>query len=124
LPHSGIEAIVVVQGLLAKAPAGLTGFQVMKVKLSQRAQADLRRIAGRIARDNPRAAEHWVRRIRDRVRLAGRSPGLGRRVPELDRDDVREAVVGNYRLVYVIRAKHVVIQTIFEGHMLLPEVDP
>jgi plasmid stabilization system protein ParE len=78
----------------------------------------------RLSPDNPRAAEHWVRKIRERTRRAGRTPGLGRKVPEPDRDDIREAIVGNYRLVHVIRAKTVIIQTIFEGHMLLPEIDP
>lgn len=96
----------------------------MRSKLSLRAKADLRRIVHRIAMDNPHAAERWVRKIRDRVRLAGRSPGLGRKVPELDRDDVREAIVGNYRLVYTIKSKVVVIQAIFEGHHQLPDLEP
>ena len=93
----------------------------MKWKLSLRAQADLRRIGYYIARDNPRAAAAWVRKLQVRVRLAGRSPGLGRRVPEVERDDVREAIVGTYRIVYIIRAKIVEIVTIFEGHHPLPD---
>src|SRR5262245_41373186 len=95
----------------------------MKSKMSARARADLRRIAARIALDNPRAAAAWVRKLQDRARLAGRSPGLGRKVPEPDRDDIREAIVGNYRVVYAVRGKIVVIQTIFEGHRLLLESD-
>jgi plasmid stabilization system protein ParE len=96
----------------------------MRWKWSLRAKADLQRIGRRIAMDNPRAAEQWVRKVGDRARLAGRSPGLGRKVPELDRDDIREAIVGNYRIAYIIRSKVVVIQTIFEGHHLLPALDP
>jgi toxin ParE1/3/4 len=91
----------------------------MRWRWSLRAKADLRRVVYRIATDNPRAAEEWLHRIRDRARLAGRAPGLGRKVPELDRDDVREAIIGNYRMIYVIEPKVVVIQTIFEGHKLL-----
>lgn len=72
---------------------------------------------------NPHAAKEWLRQVRARVRLAGRSPGLGRKLPELDREDVREAIVGNYRLVYITKAKVVVILTIFEGHHLLPDLD-
>jgi plasmid stabilization system protein ParE len=93
----------------------------VKWKLSRRAQADLRRIGYYIARDNPRAAAGWVRKLHARVRLAGRSPGLGRRVPELERDDIREAIVGTYRIVYIVRAKLVEVLTIFEGHRLLPD---
>ena len=95
----------------------------MKWRFSLQASADLRRIAHRIARDNPRAAQSWVAKLRDRARLAGRSPGIGRRVPEIDREDIREAIVGNYRMVYLVDAKAVVILTIFEGHRLLPDLD-
>lgn len=95
----------------------------MKWKLSLQAKADLRRISRRIALDNPRAAADWLRRVRDRIRLAGRSPGLGRKVPEVDRDDIREAIVGRYRVVYIVHAKTVVILTVFEGHRLLPDLD-
>jgi toxin ParE1/3/4 len=95
----------------------------MRWRFSLQASADLRRIGHRIARDNPRAAEAWLDKLRERARLAGRSPGLGRKVPETDRDDIREAIVGNYRLVYLVEAKAVVILTIFDGHRLLPELD-
>jgi len=95
----------------------------MRWKWSLRAKADLHRIVHRIAMDNPRAAEQWLRKVRDRARLAGRSPGLGRKAPELDRDDIREAIIGNYRLVYRIDSKVVVIQTIFDGHQLFPGLE-
>jgi plasmid stabilization system protein ParE len=89
-------------------------------KLSLRAKADLRRIGHYIARDNPRAAAIWLRKLQDRARLAGGSPRHGRKVPELDRDEVREAIVGTYRAVYIVRARVVEIVAIFEGHHLLP----
>ena len=93
----------------------------MRWKLSLRAKADLRRIGHYIARDDPRAAAVWLRKLQDRAKLAGRSPRQGRKLPELDRDDLRETIVGKYRVVYVIRAKVVEILTSFEGHRLLPE---
>lgn len=95
----------------------------MRWKLSLQAKADLRRIGHRIARGNPQAAVVWVQKLHDRARLAGRSPGMGRKVPEIDREDIREAIVSDYRLVYVVQAKVVVILTIFEGHHLLPDLD-
>lgn len=96
----------------------------MKWKLSLRAKADLQHVIHRIAIYNPRAAEQWLRKLLERAHTAGRSPGLGRKVPEIDRDDIREAIVGTYRLVYIVKAKVVVILTIFEGHRMLPELDP
>jgi plasmid stabilization system protein ParE len=96
----------------------------MRWKLSLRAKADLQHVVHRIAIYDPRAAEQWLRKLLERARKAGRSPGLGRKVPEIERDDIREAIVGNYRLVYIVKAKVVVILTIFEGHRLLPDLDP
>jgi addiction module RelE/StbE family toxin len=95
----------------------------MRIRFSPRARTDLRRIAHRIAVDNPEAARRWVHKLEERARLAGRSPRLGRKVPEVDREDIREAIVGNYRIVYVVQAKTVDILTIFEGHRLLPDLD-
>src|SRR3954463_6131922 len=95
----------------------------MRWKLSLQAKADLRRIGHRIARGNPEAAVAWVQKLQDRARQAGQAPWQGRKVPEIDRDDIREAIAGNYRIVYVVQAAVVLILTIFEGHRLLPELD-
>ena len=95
----------------------------MRTRFSPRARTDLRRIAHRIAIDHPEAARRWVNKLEERARLAGRSPGLGRKVPELDREDIRDAIVGNYRIVYIVQARTVDILTIFEGHRLLPDLD-
>lgn len=43
----------------------------------------------------------------------------GRKVPEIDRQDVREVFVRNYRIVYRILESEVHILTVFEGHKLL-----
>lgn len=91
--------------------------------MSLQAKADLRRIGHRIARDNLAAAVTWVQKLEERAHLAARSPGQGRKVPEIDRDDIREAIFGNYRIVYFVEAKVATILTIFEGHRLLPELD-
>jgi toxin ParE1/3/4 len=95
----------------------------MRWKLSLQAKADLRRIGHRIARDNPEAAVAWVHKLQDRARLAGQAPWQGRKVPEIDRDDIRKAFVGNDRIVYIMQATVVLILTIFEGHRLLPDLD-
>lgn len=44
---------------------------------------------------------------------------LGRRVPEMERDDVRERLVRSYRVVYWVHDEHVEILTVFEGHRRL-----
>ena len=56
------------------------------------------------------------------VEKAARLPTPGRRVPELDRDDVRETLVRTYRIVYWLHEELLEVLTVFEGHHLLPPV--
>jgi hypothetical protein len=42
-------------------------------------------------------------------------------VPELQREDVREVIEGNYRIVYMITKDSMEVLTVFEGHHLFPE---
>ena len=46
-----------------------------------------------------------------------RFPQMGRAVPEFARDDVREVIIDNYRLVYVVRPNAVRIASLFHGAM-------
>jgi toxin ParE1/3/4 len=55
---------------------------------------------------------------------AAASPGAGRRVPELGRDDIREVLKGKYRIVYRVTAERVEVLTVFEGHRLFPDDVP
>jgi toxin ParE1/3/4 len=97
----------------------------MRVRWTGRALRDLRSIAAYISKDNPSAARRWVARLRERARKAAPFPYAGRKVPEFDRDDVREVFLGNYRILYRIFPDAIEILTVFEGHRLLrPELAP
>ena len=97
----------------------------MKVRWTQRSIQDLRDIGNFIAKDKPGAARRWVARLQERARKAALVPLAGRRVPELDREDVREVLLGNYRIVYRPYPKYIEVLTVFEGHRLFPiEVAP
>lgn len=91
----------------------------MKVEWSALALDLLLENARRIAVDNRPAAVKWVRRVEPRVRALGRTPRMGRVVEELERDDIREVIVGAYRVIYRVEPKRVVVLTVFEGHRLL-----
>jgi toxin ParE1/3/4 len=91
----------------------------MRVRYSGRAREDLRQIALYIGSDNPTAARRWVSRLIRRVKEVARTPRAGRRVPELDRDDIREVVVGAYRIIYKLQGGELRVPTVFEGHMRL-----
>jgi toxin ParE1/3/4 len=94
----------------------------MRLLWTSRARQDLLSIGSSIAQDNPLAARSFVEKLRVRARQVARSPRAGRIVPELGRDDIREVISGNYRIVYLICGKREIhVLTVFEGHRLFPE---
>jgi len=93
----------------------------MKLFWTETARQDLQGIRRYIATDNPAAAKRWVQRLRERARNALNAPLAGRTLPELSREDIRELIEGNYRIVYQVFADRLVILTVFEGHQLFPE---
>lgn len=93
----------------------------MKLYWTETAKQDLLPIKRYIASDKPTAAQRWVERLRERSRSALHAPLAGRKVPELSRDDIRELIERNYRIVYQVFADRLVVLTIFEGHRLFSD---
>lgn len=87
-----------------------------RVKWTDRAVADLVAMGEFIAQDKPGAARAWVERLREQASLIAAAPLAGRRVPEIDRDDVRETFLRTYRIVYRVVPGGIVVLTVFEGH--------
>jgi plasmid stabilization system protein ParE len=96
----------------------------VKVRWTRRAAFDLADIAGFIADDNPQAARAVVDKIRGAARKLDRFSRRGRVVPEFGDPNLREIVVGHYRVVYRLSAATVQIVTVFEGHRLIPQKPP
>ena len=88
----------------------------MKLFWTETAKQDLLSIREYIAIDNPVAAKRWVQRLRERARNALNAPLAGRLVPEFSREDIRELIEGNYRIVYQVLEDRMVVLTVFEGH--------
>lgn len=93
----------------------------MNLFWAETAKKDLMAIRRFIATDNPNAARQWIARLTDRVRNILPVPESGRIVPEFSREDIRELIEGNYRIVYQVFSDHIVVLTVFEGHRLFPE---
>ena len=93
----------------------------MKLFWTETAKQDLKDIRRYIAIDNPTAAKRWVDRLRRRARKTLHAPLAGRKVPELLREDVRELIEENYRIVYQVFHDRMVVLTVFEGHQLFPQ---
>ena len=90
----------------------------MKLFWTETARQDLQANRRYVAADNPTAAKRWVNGLRERTRNTLYSPLAGCKVPEFLRDDIRELIEGNYRIVYRIFEDRLVILTVFEGHQL------
>jgi toxin ParE1/3/4 len=83
---------------------------------SQRAWNDLQEIESFIAADDPRAAKRWTGRLALAAERAALMPLSGRIVPEFGREEIREILQKNYRIVYHVGEERVVILTVFESH--------
>jgi len=77
-------------------------------------------IAEYIALDKPAAADKWITTIFSKVEQLASSPEIGRVVPEIEDEQFRELIYGNYRIVYRIEKKQVSILTIRHGKQILP----
>lgn len=90
-----------------------------KLRWTPEARKDLVEIRRFIARDKPEAAHRWIKRLRDSAVNAAGAPFSGRRLPELDHDEIREVIVGNYRIIYRVLVAEIHVLTVLEGHKLL-----
>lgn len=86
---------------------------------TDQAARDLDAIADFIAVDDAVAAVQWVDQLVAAAERVPHSPRMGRKVPEFAREDVRELIHGNYRIVYRVTAESIEVLTVFEGHRLL-----
>jgi len=86
-----------------------------KVRWTPQAADDLEAICLFIARDAPPLAAIFADRVlRSTDRLASH-PHLGRGVPELGIENIREIIVGSYRVIYRIREETVHLLTLYHG---------
>lgn len=53
-----------------------------------------------IAADDVAAARRWLEELLERIATLRHFPDSGRVVPELERDQIRELLVGSYRVIY------------------------
>jgi plasmid stabilization system protein ParE len=92
----------------------------VKLHWSRLALTRLEEIHAYIAQDNPAAALRTTQQIVHRVGQIAAFPNSGRRVPDYTRDDVRELIEGNYRIIYRLLADHIDVVAVMHCAQLLP----
>lgn len=90
----------------------------MNIIWTELAIGKLQDFADYIALDTPAAALKWIDKIQNSVRNLENFPESGRKVPEIKRDDIREIIEGNYRVIYRIEEKRISILTIRHAKQL------
>lgn len=96
-----------------------------EVRWSVAARNDLEEIEDFIARDSPARAIAFVDALvasTDRLEV---SPRVGREVPEFGREELREMIFRDYRVIYLVRDPFVTILRVIHGardlRRLLPQ---
>jgi plasmid stabilization system protein ParE len=92
---------------------------VAAVEWSEDAHDALDAICAFIALDSPSAADVFSYTVTEATRSLALFPRAGRVVPEFGREDIRELIVGNYRVVYLLIGDAVRIVTIHHGARML-----
>jgi plasmid stabilization system protein ParE len=77
-------------------------------------------IASYISKDNPAAAESWIRKLFAKAAQIADFPASGHSVSEISRSDIRELIWGNYRVIYRIETNQISILTIRHTRQILP----
>ena len=90
-----------------------------QVTWTSQALGDLEAICLFIARDAPQAAAIFADRAFRATDHLASYPRSGRVVPELGIENIREVIVGSYRVIYRIRQDAVQIATVHHGARLL-----
>jgi plasmid stabilization system protein ParE len=92
-----------------------------QVRWSLQVAQDLEEICDYIGRDSPRYAALFAERVFEVVDLIAQFPLAGGIVPEYARDDVRERLIYNYRLIYRCRGGDAFqLVTLIHGARILP----
>jgi addiction module RelE/StbE family toxin len=91
----------------------------MKLVWTKEALRSLMEIDEYISRDNPIAATGFVDKLISLAETIVDNPKKGRVVPELSLENIRELLLKNYRIVYLVKKSSVEVLTVFEGHRLL-----
>ena len=94
----------------------------LEVKWSPEATEDLESIAEYIARDSDYYARAVVNEILSVSRSLPEFPAIGRVVPEIGDEHIRERFIYSYRLVYRVESARILIVAVIHGKRLLENV--
>ena len=91
----------------------------MKILWSPLSVDRLEEIFEYISKHDSSSAQKMVKKIFKKVETLSEFPERGRKVPETRREEIREVFLGEYRIIYRVESKKVIILTIRNFKQLL-----
>ena len=88
----------------------------MKIEWAEPAVNDLESIRDYIQRNSKHYADKFVQSIVESVKRLEKFPQIGPRIPEVKTDEIRELIYHNYRTLYKIEKKRIVVLAVIQGH--------
>ncbi len=89
---------------------------MVRLSWSIQAAEDLDAIASYIAINSKAYAKIQIKRIREKAQQLKHHPYLGRVVPECNDKNIRELILGNYRIIYSTNYKNkIIILTVYHS---------
>jgi addiction module RelE/StbE family toxin len=95
----------------------------IRIVWTPQSREDVRALRAFIARDAPKTAAAFVRRLRLSVNRLRTFPRGGQVVPETNDTDIREIIFGTYRIIYHVSGNQIEILTVYHAARLLDETD-
>ena len=95
----------------------------MKIFWSPLAVERLENIFEYISKDDSIAAQKMIERIFKKVESLSKFPERGRKVPEANREEIREVFESEYRIIYRIEPKRIFVLSIRNFKQLLRNKD-
>jgi len=97
---------------------------MVEIRWTDFAIENLIQIGDYIEQDSVKYAQLVVNEIFDTTEILERNPFVGRVVPEISKEHIRELFCGRYRIIYTIVSEDVIdILTIHHSSRLLSEID-
>jgi len=95
---------------------------MVKVVWTDLAIEDLKSIHEYISKDSKFYADRFVAKLINRVDQLETHPQSGRIVPEFGKEDIRELIEGNYRIIFRIKVGHVGVVRVHHSSRLLKDM--
>ena len=90
-----------------------------EIRWTLQALDDIEAIANYISRDSTHYAQLFAIKVFDAVKRLETFPESGRTVPEINQKNIREIILGNYRIIYRLKNDCAEILTVYHSARLL-----